>query len=56
MRRLYNEVCKICSKQIKSFFNEHNAHPVAQGRCCELCNSAVVIPARIKKMQEADAN
>ena len=40
---------------MKSFFNEHNAQPVAQGKCCELCNSAVVIPARIKAMQEVDA-
>ena len=28
----------------------HNALPVKDGRCCDMCNTLVVIPARIKTM------
>ena len=41
--------CSICNNEIDDGFG-HNAEPVNNGRCCNDCNSAVVIPARIKEM------
>jgi|EP01047_Picozoa_sp_COSAG01_P003604 hypothetical protein len=38
--------CTICKKEILGY--DHNAQPVAKGRCCERCNHNVVIPTRIK--------
>ena len=29
----------------------HNAEPVNDGRCCDMCNQTVVIPRRIKDAQ-----
>ena len=34
--------CTICKKEILGY--DHNAQPVAKGRCCERCNHNVVIP------------
>ena len=28
----------------------HNAEPVTAGRCCDTCNSSVVVPTRIRNM------
>jgi hypothetical protein len=28
----------------------NNAQPVKNGRCCDVCNSTKVIPARIKEL------
>ena len=42
--------CCICGKQIKpvgTWTQGNNAQPVKDGRCCDYCNSTVVIPARI---------
>jgi len=41
------EICCFCNKQIM-FGNSHNAQPVKEGKCCEDCNYAKVIPVRIK--------
>ena len=38
-------ICSICGEVYKGFGN--NAEPVNSGRCCDECNSAVVIPARV---------
>ena len=43
--------CVICGDDIKPQSNGwahgHNAAPVREGQCCDVCNYAVVIPARI---------
>ena len=41
--------CSICNNEINDRFG-NNAQPVNNGRCCNDCNSTVVIPARIKEM------
>lgn len=45
--------CSICQKQIEvhnGWDKGHNAEPVSDGRCCDVCNATVVIPARINLM------
>jgi len=52
--------CSICTREIeplvlegKVYWNQgNNAEPINDGRCCDLCNSNVVIPLRIKNMTE----
>ena len=44
--------CSICSSEIEKnpitgWDQGHNADPVNRGRCCDVCNSFVVIPARL---------
>ena len=41
--------CCICGKIEKGYGN--NAQPIKEGVCCDLCNSTVVIPARLKLME-----
>ena len=43
-----NKTCSICKRQYESMGN--NPAPVAKGRCCDVCNASVVIPARIERM------
>ena len=45
--------CSICNNKINDRFG-NNAQPVNNGRCCNDCNSTVVIPARIKEMMLDD--
>lgn len=42
------QICVICKKEFTGYGN--NAHPVAEGRCCDICNASKVIPARIAKL------
>lgn len=42
------KICSICQRPYTGFGN--NAWPVNEGRCCDACNSEVVIPARIAQM------
>jgi hypothetical protein len=28
----------------------HNAMPIAEGRCCDLCHDNVVLPTRLKEL------
>ena len=42
--------CVICDNEIYTEFG-HNAEPVKDGRCCDMCNQTVVIPRRIKDAQ-----
>ena len=42
--------CVICKKIIKGFGN--NPEPVTKGRCCDKCNSDIVIPARLVEVRE----
>mgnify|MGYP003112262312 CR=1 FL=1 len=37
--------CIICNVNYNGF--GHNAHPVADGRCCDSCNTLRVVPTRI---------
>ena len=49
--------CSICGVEIAPHYHPitgavywsqgHNAEPVTDGRCCDLCNHAVVIPVRL---------
>lgn len=42
-----NMICCICGNKIKGYGN--NPYPVNNnGRCCDDCNWAVVLPARLK--------
>jgi hypothetical protein len=54
------EECSICKGPIEPqrtpdnqiyWTYGHNADPVTDGQCCDLCNTTEVIPARIKQMQ-----
>ena len=37
--------CVICGQEIKG--HGHNAEPIAKGKCCDICNTYVVIPTRL---------
>lgn len=38
--------CVLCDRLVLEV-NSHNAWPLADGRCCGICNDTKVIPARI---------
>lgn len=45
-----NMKCSICKNEIEKINGRdmgHNAQPVADGRCCDICNATIVIPHRI---------
>ena len=44
--------CSICKDKIKvkrSWKQGNNAQSINDGRCCDKCNSMIVIPARLKR-------
>ena len=44
--------CSICGHPIESeagWDQGHNAEPITEGRCCNWCNTNVVIPVRIRR-------
>jgi len=43
-------MCSICNEDFEGFGN--NAEPINDGRCCDFCNMAVVIPTRINDSVE----
>ena len=43
-------ICCFCGAKFSGYGN--NAEPVSNGRCCDWCNFAVVIPARVRKLQD----
>ena len=45
--------CSICNEDFEGFGN--NAEPINDGRCCDFCNMAVVIPTRINDSLEVDS-
>lgn len=51
LRRFKNEGskerCCFCGKPLPKITDRNNAAPVKDGVCCEKCNAAIVIPARI---------
>ena len=49
------ENCVICNDKIgvdaiSGWDGGHNAEPVAEGRCCDECNTMEVIPARLQQI------
>lgn len=40
------QYCSICGKKYEGYGN--NAQPVNDGRCCDQCNTLIVIPRRIQ--------
>ena len=46
--------CVICGEPIEEQANGwkhgHNAQPVAEGQCCDVCNTHEVIPARVAQI------
>ena len=51
------KACSICGDEIEAHVNPitgevfwtdgHNAYPITDGRCCDVCNANIVIPTRI---------
>jgi len=50
MNNLQKNICVICGYEYQGYGN--NAEPVKSGQCCTVCNSTVVIPARIKLIDD----
>lgn len=44
MKTKKSQKCSICGQKIEGF--SHNAYPVTNGKCCDLCNFMVVQPSR----------
>ena len=44
---MLDTICSICNENIEGF--GHNAQPINDGRCCDDCNTLVIIE-RIKEM------
>ena len=47
--------CSICKNEIYTEFG-HNAQPINDGRCCDMCNQTFVIPFRMKEMFNAECD
>ena len=47
--------CSICKGDIRDDFG-HNAQPINNGRCCDMCNTTFVIPCRIKEAFNAECD
>ena len=50
MTMMQSQFCSICNKEYEGYGN--NAEPINDGRCCDICNATVVIPARMKQLTE----
>ena len=50
MKLFRKKRCSICCKKYEGYGN--NAQPVNDGRCCDDCNTNVVIPTRIHQWKE----
>jgi hypothetical protein len=48
MRKPKAGECSICGEYIMGF--GHNAQPVNDGRCCDVCNDIYVIPTRLGRI------
>lgn len=48
--------CIICGdpipKDAKGWGGGYNAEPIKDGRCCSKCNQTLVVPERLKRIQE----
>ena len=38
--------CSICGKSFDGY--GHNAQPISEGICCDICNFTIVIPKRFE--------
>ena len=45
--------CSICTNKIYTKYG-HNAQPVNNGTCCDMCNQTIVIPRRMKLQFESE--
>ena len=45
--------CSICKDKINDKYG-HNAEPINNGRCCNICNQTIVIPRRMKLQFESE--
>lgn len=50
-----SNVCVICEGVIEveafsGWDQGYNAYPVAEGRCCKICDDVRVLPARIERL------
>src|SRR5262245_25894541 len=52
-RQLDTAACSICRGSFEGYGN--NSQPVNDGRCCDICNRAVVIPVRLAQMKDKAA-
>lgn len=52
MKTINIEQCSICLDSYTG--HGHNAQPVNDGRCCDVCNDATVIPARLMAIAGRD--
>lgn len=43
----------ICGDEIKDEHG-HDAHPIAAGKCCDVCNYTVVVPSRIEASKKKE--
>jgi hypothetical protein len=48
-----NSKCSICNCSLPLKIMGHNAEPVAPGVCCVICNYTVVIPERLRMIEDA---
>ena len=46
---MHRNRCSICGDSYYGYGN--NADPINAGRCCNQCNSLVVIPARVRQLR-----
>jgi hypothetical protein len=49
-----DKICSICFRDFTEYGND--AQPVNDGRCCDVCNWSIVIPARLRKARPVKAN
>jgi hypothetical protein len=52
MKNTTENTCSICGASYIGF--GHNAAPITNGRCCDICNDTVVIPTRIHEAMGGD--
>ena len=48
MKKDTNTKCIICQETYTGF--GHNAHPIANGKCCDVCQDTKVLPLRLDLM------
>ena len=48
MKKDTNTKCVICQQTYTGF--GHNAHPIANGQCCDVCQDTKVLPLRLDLM------
>lgn len=49
-------VCCICGNEINDPYGNNPAPVKEDGRCCNICNDTIVIPARIEELMKKKEN